>query len=142
MAGFYINTILYSSMAEWSVPESESEEEKSMKVSVQLGGLKIPPERLLHLMRVSWPHTYTALSELAKKNAHLLYFEHYINSYKTIVIIPREESVQLPIAASNLLLHMATALSYVKINILLTDYTIWSRDGHVTLCTLFVQTYR
>ncbi len=53
VAGFYINTILYSSMAEWSVPESESEEEKSMEVSVQLGGLKIPPERLLHLMRVS-----------------------------------------------------------------------------------------
>ncbi len=34
------------------MPGSDSEEEGSLQVSVQLGGLKIPPDRLLHLMRV------------------------------------------------------------------------------------------
>ncbi len=45
-------------MAEWSVLESDSDEEGSLQVSVQLGVLRIPPDRLLHLMRVCL-HTHT-----------------------------------------------------------------------------------
>ncbi|XP_064392133.1 uncharacterized protein LOC135339793 [Halichondria panicea] len=57
-------------MAEWIVPGSDSEEEGSLQVSVQLGGLKIPPDRLLHLMRqVESNHTLelTSLNGVPRK---------------------------------------------------------------------------